>query len=238
MKSFREESTCLVRCRAGYYLLIQHVLARYLCRHALCGMTGWYQGPCYCRWPQPPWLTPEAVCTVLLGLWAPWRSKGLLQAFHVLSRVLCALFLVFSKQGIVFGSYWPESHLTGLGHPFSLPHSPYIYTEVVDTGEGGTAHPAAVSSPAPHSSAPSPPTTPNLRAFSGPAGATPQTPQGLLSWVVFPHPILYSPCPWPCGMWHFIKSKCAMAHLIPKQEAPSEGRRSRNVILPGSESQI
>lgn len=83
-----------------------------------------------------------------------------------------------------------------------------------------------------------PPTTPNLRAFSGPAGATPQTPQGLLSWVVFPHPILYSPCPWPCGMWHFIKSKCAMAHLIPKQEAPSEGRRSRNVILPGSESQI
>lgn len=158
MKSFREESTCLVRCRAGYYLLIQHVLARYLCRHALCGMTGWYQGPCYCRWPQPPWLTPEAVCTVLLGLWAPWRSKGLLQAFHVLSRVLCALFLVFSKQGIVFGSYWPESHLTGLGHPFSLPHSPYIYTEVVDTGEGGTAHPAAVSSPAPHSSAPRLPT--------------------------------------------------------------------------------
>lgn len=36
---------------------------------------------------------------------------GCFKAFHVLSRVLCALFLVLAKtkKGVVFGSYWPMS---------------------------------------------------------------------------------------------------------------------------------
>lgn len=176
---------------------------------------------------------------LLLGLCALWReARGCSKAFHVLSRVLCALSLVLSKKGCClwlllacFTSHSPELSRIDSIQFASPPLNLYSGCGHRRKWNWGFSLCSSRCSSLPSSLFFSPQAThlppTNLRAFSGPAASTPQTPQGLVSWMVFSYPILDPPC--PLALWDVALYKAYACHsssyvwwpLMPRLEAPS-----------------